>query len=189
MLLMYMSAYFSINSRSPPDQIQSQILVVHFALGLITPIGQLLRALIIGLNFFSVLCVSTPPVKSTNHSGIKFYGGPILYLIGQSLVLFGFLIWYDHGFSLNKFRRSQLPTDAEDSTTHEKEVSDEITRASSSDDGLRILHTRKTFNSIFSGKVRAVDDLTFGVKRGEVFALVGPNGGLQLVYPFPYEIC
>src|SRR4051812_13547877 len=47
MVLMYMSAYMSINSRSPPDQIQSQILVVHFALGIITPVGQLLRALII----------------------------------------------------------------------------------------------------------------------------------------------
>jgi ATP-binding cassette, subfamily A (ABC1), member 3 len=178
MLLMYMSAYMSINSRSPPEQIQSQILIVHFTLGLITPIGQLLRALIIGLNLFSVLCVGAPPVKSTNYSGIKLYGGPILYLIGQSLLLFGFLIWYDHGFSLNKLRSSQLPTDTENTTTHEKEVSDEIARASTSDDGLRILHTRKTFKSIFSRKVQAVDDLTFGVKRGEVFALVGPNGGL-----------
>lgn len=178
MLLMYMSAYMSINSRSPPDQIQSQILVVNFALGIITPIGQLTRALIIGLNLFSVLCVDLPPVKSTNYSGINFYGGPILYLIGQSVVLFGFLLWYDHGFSMQLFRRnSNLPTDGENNTTHEKEVSDEIARASSSDDGLRVLHLRKTFNSFSRGKCRAVDDVTFGVKRGEVFALVGPNGG------------
>lgn len=167
----------TITARSPPDQVINQILTVHFSLGLITPIGQLARAMIIGLNLFSVLCVGSPPVKSTHPADIKFYGGPILYLIGQSLVLFAFFIWSDHKFAIKGLHRSHpQPQDVEDTTTNEPEVSDEIARTSSPDDGLRVLHISKQFKSFAAGKTTALDNCTFGVKRGEVFALVGPNG-------------
>jgi ATP-binding cassette subfamily A (ABC1) protein 3 len=42
---------------------------------------------------------------------------------------------------------------------------------SSSNDGLRVLNLTKSF-----GHVTAVENLTFGIKRGEVFAFLGPNG-------------
>jgi ATP-binding cassette subfamily A (ABC1) protein 3 len=182
MLLMYLSAYMNITARSPPDEVQSQIILVHFSLGIITPIGQLIRALLVGLNLFSILCIGAPPVKATSYSSLKMYGGPIIYLIGQSLVLFGLLIWHDHGFSINKFRSSQPQHELEDTITHEKEVSDEIARVTNSDDGLRMLHIKKSFSSWATGKIQAVDDLTFGVTRGEVFALVGPNGGIYPIF-------
>ena len=177
MLVLYMSAYMTIVARSPPDQVMHQILVVHFALGIITPIGQLTRAMIIGLNLFSVLCVGAPPVKSTHPANIQFYGGPIIYLIGQSLFLFAIFIWYDHKFAIKGLHRKSQPTpDLEDTITNEPEVSEEIARATTSEDGLRVLHVSKQFKSLAAGKVTALDNCTFGVKRGEVFALVGPNG-------------
>ena len=56
--------------------------------------------------------------------------------------------------------------------TKEDEVAQELTRVTSSrDDGLQVLNVTKAF-----GKNVAVEDITFGVRRGEVFALLGPNG-------------
>jgi ATP-binding cassette subfamily A (ABC1) protein 3 len=182
MLVLYMSAYMTITARSPPDQVMSQILLVHFTFGIITPIGQLARAMIIGLNLFSVLCVGSPPVKSTSPAKLEFYGGPILYLIGQSLFLFGIFMWYDHKFAVKGLRRSRPQPDIEDTTTNEPEVSEEIGRVTTSDDGLRVLHVSKSFKSFATGTVNALDNLTLGVKRGEVFALVGPNGGMAVLF-------
>ena len=36
---------------------------------------------------------------------------------------------------------------------------------------IRVEHLRKTF-----GEVKAVDDVSFDVRRGEIFAFLGPNG-------------
>ena len=159
-----MSAYMTITARSPPDQVMHQILLVHFTLGIITPIGQLTRAMIVGLNLFSVLCVGEPPVKSTHPADIHFYGGPIVYLIGQSLFLFAIFIWHDHKFAINGLhrRRSQPADDVEDTTTNEPEVSSEMARAPGSDAGLRVAHISKQFKSFTSGTVTALDNCTSG---------------------------
>jgi ABC-type multidrug transport system fused ATPase/permease subunit len=174
---MYMTAYMQTNVNAAPDKVPSQLLLIHFTLGLITPIGQLTRALIVGMNLFSTLCVGLPPTKATNPGALKLYGGPIIYLIGQSLFLFGILVWHDHGFGFFIKRKHTQEPNLEDTTTHEPEVSEEIARASNSDDGLRVLHISKSFRTLTYGRVNAIEDLTFGVKPGEVFALVGPNGG------------
>ncbi|KUJ18709.1 P-loop containing nucleoside triphosphate hydrolase protein [Mollisia scopiformis] len=118
----------------------------------------------------------SPPVKATTPGPLPLFGAPIIYLICQSLSLFGILVWSDHGFSFPSFRAGSVEIDFEDTSTKEPEVSDEINRVAKSDDGLRVLHTSKTLKTRASGKTKVVDDLTFGIKRGEVFALVGPNG-------------
>jgi ATP-binding cassette, subfamily A (ABC1), member 3 len=180
MLVMYMTGYMQINSTSTPDEVPSQLLLLHWTLGLITPVGQLTRAFMVGLNLFSTVCTGLPPVKSIHPGTMDLYGGPIVYLIGQSLFLFGILIWSDRGFSLHRFRKPQPQDNPEDHVTNEPEVCEEINRvATTTDDGLRVLHISKSFRSIAYGKVTAVDDVTLGVKRGEVFALVGPNGGVS----------
>jgi ABC-type multidrug transport system ATPase subunit len=38
--------------------------------------------------------------------------------------------------------------------------------------------TYKKYGNLSYSKAKVVDDLTFGAKRGEVFALLGPNGGM-----------
>jgi ABC-type Na+ transport system ATPase subunit NatA len=53
-----------------------------------------------------------------------------------------------------------------------QEVDDEENRVETSEsDLLRVLHLTKRF-----GSVVAVDDISFGIGRSEIFAFLGPNG-------------
>ncbi|KAF1814145.1 putative ABC transporter [Eremomyces bilateralis CBS 781.70] len=186
MLLLYLTAYFIITSNASGYTADSSILITHFTFGLITPVGQLARALLVSLNVFSILCSGSPPVKAEYGGGILHYGGPILYLIGQSLVLFLLLVWSDSGFTLGflerkwPFKRSDRSrhgtSDLEDRTTEEPEVIAEAARVPVSDDGLKALGLSKTYSGVAFGKLVAVTNVTFGVREDEVFALVGPNG-------------
>jgi ATP-binding cassette subfamily A (ABC1) protein 3 len=186
MVVLYLTGYMSIQTRSDPTQVEWQTKVFHYAFGLISPVSQLLRAAIVGLNLFGLLCSGSPPEKASYAGDINLYGGPILYLIIQSLLMFAFLIWNDHNFTLGKAgrkkRQSGSPNlDQENTHSKEPEVIEEEDRAIESDNGLRALHVNKVYNSSKAGKVHAVVDVTFGIKRGEVFGLVGPNGG-EYVY-------
>jgi ABC-type transport system involved in cytochrome c biogenesis ATPase subunit len=173
---MYFTAIFNIQTTLDPAKVDDATAIVNFTFNLVTPIGNLIRALIVSLNMFSSLCHGAPSRMATYPGGIKFYGGPILYLIGQSLVQFGVLMLVDHGWTLNWFKKKAPELDVEEHDTREKEVSDEIARVGSSDDGLRVLHLTKIFKTRAFGAVTAVDDVSFGVKKGETFAIVGPNG-------------
>jgi ABC-type multidrug transport system fused ATPase/permease subunit len=178
MFLIFLSTYWSIEARSDPAKVDQQVVIAYYAIGVISPITQLLKAMMVGLNLFSVLCKGSPPVKATNAGAFNLYGGPIFFLILQSLVMLAFLVWSDHKFSLGRLHRhSTKELDPEKSVTKEPEVAEEETRVANSQDGLRVLHIDKVYRPIGGQKVHAVEDLTFGVKPGEVFALVGPNGG------------
>ncbi|RYP78661.1 hypothetical protein DL771_000328 [Monosporascus sp. 5C6A] len=171
--LVYFIAYFAVNRFAPVNIVEGALLIVHFVVSAVFPIGSVFRALFVALNIFSTACdgfqLSTEPGSITN------YGGPVLYLIIQSILLFGFLLWYDSGMSATLFSRFKKPAKtADDGTISDEEVANELTRVTSSaqeTDGLRVVHLTKSF-----GKNTAVDNVTFGVQRGEVFALLGPNG-------------
>lgn len=168
MFLLYVIAYLSVLTYAPPNKVDSYVNVVHFTIGLITPIGNLVRSLFVTLNEFSILCRDQSIASYPGEIGL--YGGPILYLLMQSLFLFGVLLWWDSGPILRKFRKSYKSQDIEESGVEDDEISKELTRVNSSTDGLRVLHVTKAFGSNV-----AVQDITFGVKRGEVFALLGVN--------------
>lgn len=171
MFLLYFIAYLSVLTYSPTNKVDNYLLITHFTIGLITPAGNLVRALFVALNVFSVLCegnqIASYPGK------ITLYGGPILYLIGQSFFLFGVLLWWDSGSIWARIRRKQYKAeDAEEADSLDDEIAAEVKRVSAApDDGLRVQHITKAYGSNV-----AVQDITFGVKRGEVFALLGPNG-------------
>jgi ATP-binding cassette subfamily A (ABC1) protein 3 len=153
------------------NKIDSYLLIVHFTISLVTPMGSLIRAMFVALNIFSTTC-SGKEIASYP-GGILQYGGPILYLIVQLFVLFAILLWYDSGSVLAWYRRiRKVPsTTQEPAMPADEEVAEELVRVSSSNDGLRVLNLTKSF-----GHVTAVENLTFGIKRGVVFALLGPNG-------------
>ena len=156
---------------APVNKVDAYINVTHFTIGLVTPSGNLIRALFIALNVFSIDCKDR---SIASYPGdVTLYGGPILYCIMQSVFLFGILLWNDSGSIWSKIRRKQYKAqDVEESDVVDDEIVAEIKRVnSSSDDGLRVLHQTKAFGSNV-----AVQDVTFGVQRGEVFALLGPNG-------------
>ncbi|KAJ9661232.1 hypothetical protein H2201_006591 [Coniosporium apollinis] len=168
--LTYFIAYMCIITYSPTTQIDRNVEIAHFTIALVTPSGNLLRALLLTLNQFSLICDND---EVASYGGdISVFGGPILYLIVQALLLFGFLVWWDSGYKpAFLIRDPYRATDEEESDSIDADVGAELTRVKSSEDGLRVLHLTKTF-----GANTAVQNVTFGVKRGEVFALLGPNG-------------
>jgi ABC-type multidrug transport system ATPase subunit len=184
LFLVYLIAYLCTITYAPVNKIDDQLIMVHFVVSAFSPIGSVVRSMFLALNLFSTTCVDDH--VATNPGGILQYGGPILYLVIQSILLFILLLWLDSGDVGSTFRRlirrdrsNIAPHDPEGS---DEEISNELARvtssatadgapAAASTDGLRVVHVTKTF-----GKNTAVDNVTFGVKHGEVFALLGPNG-------------
>ena len=172
MFLLYFIAYLSVRTYAPIAKVDNYLYISHFTIALITPAGNLVRALFVALNVFATTCLEQKHIAS--YPGrITLYGGPILYLIGQSFFLFGVLLWWDSGSIWARIRRKQYKSeDAEEADPMDDEIAAEVKRvATTPDDGLRVQHITKAYGSNV-----AVQDITFGVKRGEVFALLGPNG-------------
>ncbi|KAH7630276.1 hypothetical protein B0T09DRAFT_400118 [Sordaria sp. MPI-SDFR-AT-0083] len=188
MFLIYLIAYMCTITYGPVDKVDDLLVVVHFVVAIFAPIGSLTRALFIALNLFSTACDGDD--LASYPGGILQYGGPILYLIIQSIILFILLVWIDAGnpgSTLKQlFRRKPStapPTAAQEAAgISDEEVAHELVRVKSSTnstgaagvnntDGLQVVNLTKTF-----GRNTAVDNVTFGVPHGQVFALLGPNG-------------
>ncbi|KPI36685.1 ATP-binding cassette sub-family A member 7 [Cyphellophora attinorum] len=168
MFLLYFIAFMSVLTYAPASNVDSLLNVCHFTIGAISPVANLTRAMFVALNIFSVTCTD----RSLKSPGdMTAYGGPILYLILQSIFLFGVLLLVDSGSPLRRFRNKQKSAELEEKDTLEPEVSHELTRVTSSRDGLRVLNITKRFK-----RNLAVNNVTFGVPKSEVFALLGPNG-------------
>lgn len=182
LFLVYLIAYLCTITYAPVNKVDDYLLLVHYLISAFAPIGSIIRTLFLALNLFSATCDGDK--LSTNPGGILYYGGPILYLIVQSIILFLLLIWFDSGdvgaSIMRIFRSRRKQPEPQDNSVSDDEVANELVRVSTttrqdgtsdSTDGLRVVHLTKTF-----GKNTAVDNVTFGIKRGEVFALLGPNG-------------
>ncbi|KAG6009715.1 hypothetical protein E4U21_001463 [Claviceps maximensis] len=174
--LVYLIAYVCIVTYVQVNKIDSTLLVTHFVISAFAPICSAVRALFLATNLFSTACDGNE--LSTHPGALTAYGGPILYLILQCIVLFALLLWLDGGsMSIESTWRRLLERDRHTQSDDEldEEVVNESTRVMDDEkvveDGLRVMHLTKSF-----GKNTAVDNVTFGIKRGEVFALLGPNG-------------
>ncbi|KAM0556917.1 hypothetical protein ACHAPJ_005592 [Fusarium lateritium] len=172
--VVYIVAYISVITYTPLTRLDRSLRLVHFITSAFAPIGSALRALFITTNLFSTACEGFE--VTDNPSGILYFGGPISYLILQSLILFGLLIWFDTG-SAAAFMRGLIPrkkkAESEEENVDQDVIGelDEVTRNAEREHGLRVMHLTKSFRSN-----TAVDNVTFGIRRGEVFALLGPNG-------------
>ncbi|KAK8159029.1 nod factor export ATP-binding protein I [Phyllosticta citrichinensis] len=170
--LIHFVAYMCILTYVAASDVDRDVTLAHFTIALVTPAGNLLRALLLSLNAFSLLC-DGDAVRSYP-GDIMAYGGPIAYLIVQAIVLFVFLVWWDSGYKPGFLvRRTHKPLDAEESSHMSPDVLAEARRTEASDDRLRVLHLTKRFAR---RKPPAVRDVTFGVPVGQTFALLGPNG-------------
>lgn len=169
--LIYFIGYMAILTYAPAYKIDDWIDIFHWTVSLIAPSGSLLRTQLLSLNSFSVLCdgnqIPSYPGKLT------VYGGPILYLTVQAILLFIALVWWDSGYRppfLNRAGSRQKHTE-ENLETVPPVVLAETARTEKSKDSLRVLHLQKTF-----GSNHAVNDISFGIPQGQVFGLLGPNG-------------
>ncbi|KAI0003601.1 P-loop containing nucleoside triphosphate hydrolase protein [Xylariaceae sp. FL0662B] len=172
--LIYLIAYLCVITFTPVTETDESIIIVHFVVSAFIPVGSLIRSLFVALNLFSTTC-DDDQIQS-NPGAITAYGGPILYLVLQSVLLFGFLLWHDSGAGrslINRITQKAITPDR-DPAASDEEIANELVRVTSTPqekDGLRVLHLTKSF-----GKNTAVENVTFGVQHGEVFALLGPNG-------------
>lgn len=172
--LIYLIAYLCVITYASVTTVDQSILIAHFVISAVLPIGSVVRTMFVTLNLFSMTC-DGDQIQS-NPGALTAYGGPILYLIVQAVLLFGFILWHDSGAGrsiINRITQKAHPT-PEDPTASDEEIANELVRVTSTaqeSDGLRLLHLTKSF-----GKNTAVDNVTFGVQHGEVFALLGPNG-------------
>ncbi|KAJ4380361.1 hypothetical protein N0V86_004672 [Didymella sp. IMI 355093] len=169
--LIYFIGYMAILTYAPAYKIDDWIDIFNWTWSLVAPSGSLLRTQLLSLNSFSVLCdgnqIPSYPGKLT------VYGGPILYLTVQAILLFIALVWWDSGYRppfLNRAGSRQKHTE-ENLETIPPAVLAETTRTEQSKDSLRVLHLQKTF-----GSNHAVNDISFGIPQGQVFGLLGPNG-------------
>ncbi|KAF4781125.1 ABC transporter [Colletotrichum scovillei] len=175
LFLVYLIAYMCTITYSPVPKVDRNILVAHFVISAFAPIGSVVRAMFLVLNLFSTACDGRQ--LAAYPGGILQYGGPILYLVLQSILLFALLLWADSGSvgsSIRRLWQRKYDGPSDDGRVADEEVTNElkrVTTTSGSDDGLRVIHLTKTF-----GKNTAVDNVTFGLKRSQVFALLGPNG-------------
>jgi ATP-binding cassette, subfamily A (ABC1), member 3 len=166
--LIYFIAYLAVQTYAPLTQIDSSLKIVHFVISAFIPIGSVVRTLFVALNLFNTTCDGEQ--LRSDPGSILAYGGPILYLIVQSVLLFAFLLWHDSGAGntiLNRITQKAIKPN-NDGNVSDEEVANELVRVTSTaqgDDGLRVLHLTKSF-----GKFTAVDNVSFGVKHGEVFA-------------------
>ncbi|TWU75987.1 hypothetical protein ED733_006980 [Metarhizium rileyi] len=171
--LSYLIAYICVVTYVQVARIDSLLLICHFIISAFSPIANATRTMFVATNLFATACDGDQ--VSRTPAGLVEYGGPIIYLLIQCLVFFGLLLWFESGnvgSSIRDITHRRPP--AVSTEELDAEIADEMVRVTSSGqakDGLRVVHLTKSFK-----KNTAVENVSFGIKRGEVFALLGPNG-------------
>lgn len=165
----YLIAFLYIMTFSPATAVDQNLRIGHYVIALFFPSGSLFRAFLVSLNIFFTGCDGNELYSYPGH--INAFGGPILYLIVQSLILFAVLLYHDSGNKLPSFLQPKRKP-AKGGVDDDEELASEFLRVQGAeDDGLQAKNLTKSF-----GNYTAVDNVTFGIQHGEVFALLGPNG-------------
>ncbi|KAL7284960.1 hypothetical protein ACG7TL_000049 [Trametes sanguinea] len=149
---------------------------LDFTVSIISP----LRAALIAINLFSLLCKGSEVTSSLGD--LTHFGGPILYLIINGLLLFLLLVWVDSGSSwrhalstriasVGRRRRGADPSAVSLAPLRPDVVREAEEVAHAEGAALRVLNVSKTF-----GRNKVVDSVSFGVQQNTIFALIGPNG-------------
>ncbi|QRV97335.1 ABC transporter [Ceratobasidium sp. AG-Ba] len=179
MSLLYGSAYILAMAYTQPAHSEVALQVVHYTLSLLSPIVSVVRAAILSVNLFSILCDGHGNFSSASPLSMSKFGGPIVYLVGWIVFLFNPLLWLEYGEPVPSWLRRKDNTEAfhsdlEGLVAHTgmfgAEVRAEAGRVHHSRDALRVLEVSKKF----PGGFIALNDLSFGV-HNETFALLGPN--------------
>ncbi|OAA50468.1 ABC transporter-like protein [Metarhizium rileyi] len=163
----YIICFLFILTYSEAASLDKNILISHWAVSVVFPTGSLIRAFFISLNTFSATCDGDK--LQSNPGAITAYGGPILYLAVQAVLLFAVVISLETG--TGKYAAGNAKPSAE---VDDAEIANELVRVENTGqdaNGLQVTHLTKAFK-----KNTVVDNVTFGVDHGEVFALLGPNG-------------
>ncbi|QRV97329.1 ABC transporter [Ceratobasidium sp. AG-Ba] len=178
--LLYGSAYILTMTYTRPTHSESVLWIIHCSLSLLSPIVSVVRSAILSVNLFSILCDGLGDFSTTSPFSIHKFGEPLICLASWIVLLFGLLMWLEHGQPIPSWLRrktdaQRVHLDREQLVQHsgmfEVDVKVEAERVYDSQDTLRVLDVSKRFPGGFT----AVDNISFGVDN-ETFALLGPNG-------------
>jgi ATP-binding cassette subfamily A (ABC1) protein 3 len=126
---------------------------------------------------FSLLCDGLGYRTTKPPSDIYQFGGPILYFVVQAVIAYTLLVWIDSGSPIPAFlrgKRSSASSSSTSATAISSDVLEERKRIENNpDDQLQVRSLRKKYRAAPNV---AVDEVSFGVKSGDTFALIGPNG-------------
>lgn len=171
---LYVLTFLLTTTYGDAPNVNSNILIFHFTISILAPIGSVTRALFLTTNFFSTACAGND--LSSKPASLEKYGGPIFYLVVQSTLLLIAIIFIESrrmGTTKMPLRIKRLTKCLQNASVEERPGATNGTTAAtmSIKDGLKVSNLSKTF-----GTVQALQDISFHVKRGEIFALLGPNG-------------
>lgn len=166
-----MVIYLVIKTYAPAANIDSSLLMVTYLLCAISPACNLLRAMIIVLNLFSVDCWNNNTLRD-DPANISLYGGPLLFLSLQVVLFSALVIWNETGYSwLRRRQYKPVLSDAERSGSYQSHNCSRWSQSTSDEKGLVVSDISKSY-----GSVTALEDVSLEVGKGEVLALLGPNG-------------
>ncbi|KXN84990.1 ABC transporter A family member 2 [Leucoagaricus sp. SymC.cos] len=173
--VLYLAGYLLVLTYAKSSDASSLLVIIHFTVSWAAPVCSVVRAALVSVNLFSLLCNGNEPVTTKSLGSIHRYGGPILYLFVYSFVLLAILVWVDSGSILHRRagKRKQVAQamNEKDGSRKTDDVAAEAEAALSSDDLLRVLGVTKAYQGN-----KVVDDVSLVVSRDTVFALLGPNG-------------
>ncbi|TDL26396.1 P-loop containing nucleoside triphosphate hydrolase protein [Rickenella mellea] len=174
--VLYVASYLLTLTYAKTSSAGKVMTINHFTLSLITPVNNVDRAALLSVNLFSLLCDGSKPLTVASTASISKFGGPIVYLIGYSLFLFGILVWFDSGSNLPR-RPSLIASHGEKSDLDGQDQGNDVLLEADnvlrSNDSLRVINVTKSFDRL---ETKAVDNVSFGVSHDTVMALLGPNG-------------
>ncbi|KAJ8084935.1 hypothetical protein PM082_003712 [Marasmius tenuissimus] len=168
--VLYLSGYLLTLTYAKTSDADMIMTTIHFTMSVLAPVTSVIRAALVSINMFSLLCVGESLDPSAMKDLLRF-GGPILYLIVYSFALFGLLVWYNSGTLRPRLSKKARGKSGPGEIAEKQDIKEETEHVSSSNDLLRVLNVAKAFD----GK-RVVDDVSLGVSRDSIFALLGPNG-------------
>ena len=134
------------------------------------------RAILVSINLFSLLCDGFGNRSPHPYSNINQFGGPILYMVLQTIFAFSVLVYVDSGSPIPSFllgRRKSKAAFTVEAATMVDVVEEKERLERGTQDVLQVTRLKKGYRG---APTIAVDDVSFGVSEGDTFALIGPNG-------------
>lgn len=161
MYLVFLITYMATLTYTDPSSQNSVFNTAYYTLGIVSPACSLSRAFYLTINLFGLACRGREIAPYPG--AIDVFGGPILYLILQSLFFFSILLWKDSGLGFRRRpKKTKRTVGGDGAETFELESGLGSARTpASNDDCLQVLRLRKKFK-----RHVAVDDVSFSVPRG-----------------------